>query len=356
MIRAVLAAFLIATLSAADLPRPSWNPAAAAQYLDQREAWWMAWPAAARDHGTFCVSCHTALTYAIARPALGPAPEAQRALDDNVTKRVRLWKTVGPYFGGQPLQSRGTEAVLNALILASMDASSGKLGGDSRAAFDNMWALQESSGAWPWINFKNEPWEGDDSPFYGATLAAIAAGAAPENYRATPEIREHLHLLREYLVREYPKQPLIHQAFLPWASAKLPGLLSPGQQSSIINDLLGEQRTDGGWSTSSLAWSWRGSAPRTLYKLLVRSDASPLKAKSDGLATGLVVFALEQSGLPRQDVRLQRGLTWLAQHQSAEGRWPAYSLNTHRDLSPGPGLFMTDAATGFAVLALISAN
>ena len=27
-----------------------WNPKAAAGYLDQRAAWWMGWPSAARDH------------------------------------------------------------------------------------------------------------------------------------------------------------------------------------------------------------------------------------------------------------------------------------------------------------------
>src|SRR5213595_2987543 len=48
----------------------SWDQKTAAAYLDQRAAWWMAWPKAARDHETFCVSCHTAVPYAISRPAL----------------------------------------------------------------------------------------------------------------------------------------------------------------------------------------------------------------------------------------------------------------------------------------------
>jgi len=47
-----------------------WNPKAAAAYLDQRQDWWQKWPGAARDHGTYCVSCHTVATYALARPAL----------------------------------------------------------------------------------------------------------------------------------------------------------------------------------------------------------------------------------------------------------------------------------------------
>src|SRR5215510_12857190 len=47
-----------------------WNPQAAAAYLDGRATIWATWPNAARDHGTFCISCHTTLPYAIARPAL----------------------------------------------------------------------------------------------------------------------------------------------------------------------------------------------------------------------------------------------------------------------------------------------
>src|SRR5262245_16063276 len=49
---------------------PSWNAAAAAAYLDKRQSWWMSWPPAQRDHATACVSCHTALSYALGRTAL----------------------------------------------------------------------------------------------------------------------------------------------------------------------------------------------------------------------------------------------------------------------------------------------
>src|ERR1700733_6974595 len=82
-------------------PSTSWNPKAAAAYLDYREAWWSGWNGSARDHGTFCVSCHTALPYALARPALrtalaepSPTVNEEKLLED-VTRRVRLWKTDG---------------------------------------------------------------------------------------------------------------------------------------------------------------------------------------------------------------------------------------------------------------------
>ena len=51
----------------------SWDPNAAAAYLDQRQSWWMEWPRAQRDHETVCVSCHTAVPYALSRSALRTA-------------------------------------------------------------------------------------------------------------------------------------------------------------------------------------------------------------------------------------------------------------------------------------------
>src|SRR5208282_817405 len=150
-------------------PGSSWDPRAAASYLDQRESWWMEWPKAARDHDTFCVSCHTAVPYALARPALRSAlgeqapSENERRLLDNVTRRVRLWEEVAPFYTDKDrgayktVESRGTESVLNALILASRDAQTGRLSTDARAAFEHMWAEQQTSGnrqgAWLWLRF-----------------------------------------------------------------------------------------------------------------------------------------------------------------------------------------------------------
>ena len=47
---------------------PGWDAKAAAAYLDGRAEWWTTWPNAARDRGTYCMSCHTTLPYALARP------------------------------------------------------------------------------------------------------------------------------------------------------------------------------------------------------------------------------------------------------------------------------------------------
>jgi squalene-hopene/tetraprenyl-beta-curcumene cyclase len=353
---------------AADRDRPetkiaNWDPKAAAAYLDRRQSWWMEWPRAQRDHETFCVSCHTAVPYALSRSALrtslaeqAPSPNERRLLD-NVTTRVRLWKQVEPFYKDadrgpyKSVESRGTESVLNALILSSHDAQSGQLSHDARTAFENMWAEQQSTGkqkgAWLWLRFKNEPWEADDSDYFGATLAAVAVGIAPANYRETPELKTNIKLLREYLNREFAAQTTMNRVLLLWANAKLPGLLEPDRQKAIIGELLEKQQADGGWSLSSLSGDWK------------RADGTSQETRSDGYATGLITFALQQAGISPENAKLKRGLAWLnANQDKTEGSWAAYSLNKNKEhhISPETALFMNDAATSYAVLSLTAAN
>ncbi len=348
------------TISAAAGAQTAWDARAAAAYLDARQTWWSSWQTSARDHQTACVSCHTALPFALARPALrgelheAEASSAERRMIDDVIKRVRLWKEVDPFYPDQTRglpktsESRGTESVLNALVLATQDAHTGQPSDDAHSAFDNMWALQfrggDLNGGWAWLNFHNEPWEANDSPFFGAALAAIAVGREPGGYAATAENQERLKRLREYLRKNMATQPLLNRTMLLWASAGIPDLLAADERQGIIDAVCAKQNADGGWSLSSLGQ----------YK---RGDNTPLDSVSDGYATGLVAYSLQHAGIGAADARVARAITWLAEHQDrTTGRWAASSLNKQRDPKTDIGKFMSDAATAYAVLALTNAG
>jgi squalene-hopene/tetraprenyl-beta-curcumene cyclase len=333
----------------------------------------MRWQGAARDHDTFCISCHTALPYALSRASLRVAlarPESagERKLLDDVTKRVRLGKDSEPYYSDQgsgaykTVESRGTESVLNALILASRDSRRGQeLADDTRLAFDNMWRLQlatgAQAGAWPWLQFGLKPWEAGDSQYYGAALAAVAVGTAPSSYRSAPATRANMALLRTYLTSGYSSQSLSNRLVVLWASTMWPDLIDGDRRTALEREVLRAQQAAGGWCLSPMARSWRSSTFRAYVRSWIRKDYTFVDGRSDGYATGLAVFALLKAGVSRDDVRLQHGLRWLSTNQDrADGRWPAYSLNKRRDPTSDAASFMSDAATAFAALALIEAD
>jgi squalene-hopene/tetraprenyl-beta-curcumene cyclase len=311
------------------------------------------------------------MPYALARPALyaslgehGMSPNEENLIND-VTKRVRLWKETLPYYSEQGYdaktpESRGTESVLNALILANHDAQQGTLRADTLAAFNILWSQQQREGAqrgsWLWLQFDQEPWEAHDSGYYGAALAALAVGIAPDNYASNFEIQSQLALLRDYLKRESGSQSTINRVFLLWASTKLPGLLTSEEQQAFANDAISKQQPDGGWRLATITWSWSNWTARSFVKMWVREHGTPLRGPSDGVATGLITLVLQEAGVKSNNPQLQKGLAWLRFHQTTEGSWPASSVNKQKHVSSNTGRFMSDAGTAFSVMSLTEAE
>ncbi|HEV2400288.1 MAG TPA: hypothetical protein VGS27_25345, partial [Candidatus Sulfotelmatobacter sp.] len=210
----------------------------------------------------------------------------------------------------------------------------------------------ELKGSWDWLQFDQEPWEAKDSVYYGACLAAIATGTAPGHYATSPEVQNNLGLLRKYLKDHAASQSTINRVYLLWASIRLPGLLDSAEQQSIIQEALHRQQADGGWRLASLTWTWKRWDPKTFVKMWLREEGTPLSGASDSVATGLVVYILQKAGVAKDNPQLQKGLGWLKTNQTAEGDWPAYSINKKKHMSSSTRLFMNDAGAAFAVLAL----
>jgi len=346
-----------------------WDREGAARYLDERMDVWFANAKKLKtgDGETACVSCHTALPYALSRPALRRAmhvtePTAQETrVIEGIARRVETYDSHQPMYDfndAKKIESRGTEAVLNALILATLNAPEEP----TRKAFRRLWGTQRADGAWDWLDFGLEPFETVDAVYYGAALAAFAAGTARADIASEPDARAAIDKLHRFLTGNYAAQSLFNRTWLLLASSRFKDVLTRPQRDALAAEIERSQREDGGWSLATLA-SWRWSKPEAPFHAPGTTDA-PLLAQSDGYATGLVVYALQQSGRSPRHPAVAKGLQWLRAHQAGvpvgsavHPAWRAHSLNFDREHGGDKGepwrrLFMSDSATGFAVLAL----
>lgn len=319
-----------ALASAAD-----WNPKLAAQYLDTRQQEWFARPRAASSDGP-CVSCHTGMPYLLARPALRRilGEKEPTAYETGLLNRLRAKAGEKP-----PGALQGVESIFAALFLARQDPSGAATG----RAFDQLASLQVREGrligAWPWYNANLDPWETPPSFFYGAALAGLALGSAPDEVRSRAAAGEQIHALKAYLDARLADQPLHSRLALLWASTKLPSLLAHDTRQALIDEILRKQQPDGAWSIESLGpWSNHADAPAS--------------TGGNAYATAFTAYVLQQAG-----VAAPRALEWLAAHQDRDvGAWPAVSMNKHYPAGSMEEKFLQDAATAFAALALIESG
>ena len=352
-----------------------WDREAAARYLDSRMDLWWTNAKALKTNGaeSRCLSCHTALPYTWARSALRrsqsisePTPHEQRALEQ-ISRRIAYRPDDQPYYDhteAKKIESRGVEAVVNAVALTGID---GAMPTGSQplvaAAMARLWEVQRPDGAWDWLDFGLEPYEAPDAAFYGATMAAIAAGSPAAQSSNNEASRRGVERLRGYLRSQLPTQRAFNKAWMLLAAARLDGLLTKKERDALVNDLESLQRADGGWSLADLGvWRWTKQEP----PFAAPGDVDrALIAQSDGFATGLVVYALRRSDRSTSTQSVRRGQQWLIDHQVPEraddpawAPWRSHSLNHDREHGGPKGepwrrMFMSDLATAFGVLALL---
>lgn len=272
-----------------------------------------------------CVACHTDAAYLMTPPMTGSRPQAYREVRKFTEKLVNeRWAKKGPRWDA--------EVIVAAAALAASDAgTNGKLHPTTRKALDRMWTVQRKDGGWNWLKCDWPPMESDDH--YGATLAAIAAGVAPESYAKTEKAQAGLKNIRRYLAANPPPAPH-HKGMILWADSLCGDLADARQRKAWIAELASLQKADGGWALATLG-KWKRGDGKT-------QDTT----NSDGYGTGFVIYVLRRAGVPASDPRLKRGIAWLKSNQRASGRWFTRSLykdNKH---------YISHAATAMAIMAI----
>jgi squalene-hopene/tetraprenyl-beta-curcumene cyclase len=272
-----------------------------------------------------CFSCHSTYTYLYARPMISAQAQAhddlRHALEDMVSK---TWVTGKPRWDA--------EVVATAAALAHNDAlTSRKLHPLTKTALDRVWTVQRKDGGFNWLKLNLPPMEYDEH--YGVTLAALAAGVAPDGYATTEPARKGLIGIRAWL-KAHPPQNLHHRAMILWVSTYLDDFLSAEEQKSTIASLRAKQLPDGGWSAANLG-DWKRA-----------DNLEQDRDTSDGYGTGFTLYLLRRASVSADDPAVQKGIAWLKTNQRESGRWFT------RSLSKDNKHYLTHVGSAFAVMAL----
>ena len=296
--------------------RDEFSMKAAVRYLDTAALTW--------QKQRSCFSCHSNYAFLMARPSVSHEVPAHRQI-----------RQAAEHLATHPRDKAYwvTETVMVASVLAQNDAATtGKLHPATRFALDRIWTAQRDDGGFTWLDNDEPPSEIDDH--YGVTMAAIGVGVAPDDYAQTPAAREGLDKIRSYF-RENPPVNVHHRAMKLLASLHLEGIMTEDQRRQVVQELFDLQKPDGGWGLATLGTNWK------------RADGTSQDYQSsDGYGTGFVIHVLRKAGVPADEPRIQKGISWLKTQQRASGRWFT------RSMKKDSGHYITNSGTAYAILAL----
>ena len=318
-----------------------WSPKLAAQYLDGRQKEWFAWKPAMSANGP-CVSCHTGMTYLMARPVLRQALKEPGPTEFERGLMARLLTNVGekPKGGLQEV-----ETIFTALFLADRDCASGAASAETRKAFDGLVGSAvntdaPTAGAMALVRRRFS--------IRGSTRARRCTGRASPPSRSaarrttSARARAQAQALSSYLAASSTAdKPLHDRLAVLWASSRLKTASARARPRALVAEVFSKQAADGGWTADALG-PW-----------MAHADAPP-RVGSGNYATAFTTYVLQQAGVPASTPALVRARTLVSGRQDpATGAWPDVSMNKRRPAGSMESLFMQDAATAFAAMALL---
>lgn len=286
-----------------------------------------------------CISCHTNGSYLFIRPgltaSLGKPNDDIRRFFANELRDLHKQSDERLREGITP-----TQVAYLAAGLAEWDKHVVKqVSPETLDAIALLFRAQREDGA-----FNNDDcWPPlESSAYHGATVAAMALTALPEDTLTDHQRRQQQKLL-EYL-KTTPPPNAYHEVLLLWLAARIPTLMEPEKKARLIDQIRNKQHSDGGWSLRDFGTpeSWAGG-----YRAeKLRSEKDFDSPASDGHMTGLAVIVLRENEINRDEACIQNALRWIKTHQRQSGRWWTRSLNTDKQH------FITYSATCYALAAL----
>jgi hypothetical protein len=186
---------------------------------------------------------------------------------------------------------------------------------------------QRQAGNWHGIGAMRAPIQDGDFSRTAMGIRALAAYGTPAR---KVEFANRIERAAAWLARQTPlstEDRVMQLLGLKWANT------STRSRESRTRELIAAQRQDGGWA-------------QTPY------------LASDAYATGQVLYALREMGVPTTDAALQRGTGFLLRTQNADGSW--YVKSRAMKIQPyfesgfphGHDQWISQTATSWATMAL----
>ncbi len=299
---------------------------AAAKYLDDGAHYWV------REKS--CLACHTTGVYMVERSALTKqlGKPSEEVLNDFI-------KSV-PKVAGKPGDGNAATSVWRSSGLASWDRHvEGKLSEHTERSLRHMVMILPDDNMYntgkqieiPYITTRFE-----------LTVQAMRAMATAPGWLANlkdAELVARIERIKRFL-REHQAINDYEFALKLQLANLMPELVSNEEREAAISMLWRKQQPDGGWSTRRMSdlLKWRLEAHPPTEKqpwkeamdpavvALIQNLPDAANPGSDPYMTAFAVVLLRESGVPANDKRIQRGITWLKETQRVSGRWWMYSL------------------------------
>ena len=293
---------------------------AAAKYLDEGAVAWL------REKS--CVACHSPGAYMLDRPMLTkqlgkPSEEVLAVFVAGIQDKLPAKREDQ----GITFYSLADRAVWRTAGLVQWDKHvTGKVSEHTDRALRNMLLQQSSHGGYHVIGEVEIPYVTTDLEL---TLHAARAVVEAPGWLAglqDADLLQRVERMKAFLRETQPRNDY-ERALRIGLSNLMPDLVRPEDRDAAIAMLWAKQKPDGGWSTRSMSdtRNWRTPMSETVIKLIegLPDAADP---GSDPYMTGLAIVLLRESGVPANDIRLQRAIAWLKAEQREGGWWWMHSL------------------------------